>query len=145
MQLYVCGFLVSRNDVVVLLRKRKPDWQSGLLNGVGGKVEQGESPLDAMHREWREETYDAAKWPWRHFCTQTDGLTYGVDFFVARTDELPRLPRTNDVGELIVLRNLVEVINPRSDAVCNLRWLLPLACWEGTELSVTAIQAEPVR
>lgn len=56
-QLYVCGFLFSpERDRVLLIRKNRPRWQAGRLNGVGGKIEPGETPLEAMRREFREET-----------------------------------------------------------------------------------------
>jgi 8-oxo-dGTP pyrophosphatase MutT (NUDIX family) len=43
---------------VVLIRKNRPEFQAGLLNGVGGKIEteRGESPRRAMVREFFEET-----------------------------------------------------------------------------------------
>ena len=53
---YVAGFLFSPGrDRVLLLEKRRPAWQAGRLNGVGGKVEPGEEPLAAMNREFSEE------------------------------------------------------------------------------------------
>src|SRR5690242_14904191 len=56
MQDYVCGFLFSVDrQRVLLIRKRRPAWQAGHLNGVGGKVEPGETLADAMRREFREE------------------------------------------------------------------------------------------
>ena len=37
-QHYACGFLFSQDRTrVVLIRKRRPAWQAGKLNGVGGK------------------------------------------------------------------------------------------------------------
>lgn len=41
---------------VALIRKAKPEWQKGKLNGIGGKIEEGEGPFAAMVREFREET-----------------------------------------------------------------------------------------
>lgn len=55
---YVLGFLFSNAPEfsrVVLIRKTKPEWQAGKLNGVGGKVEKGETALEAMRREFLEE------------------------------------------------------------------------------------------
>jgi 8-oxo-dGTP diphosphatase len=51
----VVGFLFADSDVL-LVQKMKPDWQKGFWNGVGGKDEDGEEPIDAMVREFREET-----------------------------------------------------------------------------------------
>lgn len=54
---YVCGFLFETDLQRVLLRlKARPAWQRGKLNGIGGKVESGETPFYAMRREAREET-----------------------------------------------------------------------------------------
>lgn len=46
---------ITRGDHVLMLKRRKPP-NLGLWNGVGGKIELGESPLDACLREIREET-----------------------------------------------------------------------------------------
>ena len=46
---------LTRDDHVLLLKRRRPPNQ-GLWNGVGGHVEQGETPLAACLREVREET-----------------------------------------------------------------------------------------
>ena len=59
---YVCGFLFTDPDAaqshllqVLLIRKLRPAWQKGYLNGIGGKIEPGETPLEAMNREFEEE------------------------------------------------------------------------------------------
>lgn len=41
---------------VVLIRKKRPTWQAGLLNAPGGKCEEGELELNAVDREFEEET-----------------------------------------------------------------------------------------
>lgn len=56
---YCLGFLFSEAPEyrsVCLIRKTKPEWQRGKLNGVGGKIKDGELPLVAMRREFMEET-----------------------------------------------------------------------------------------
>lgn len=53
---YVVGYCFNDDfSEVVLIEKRKPAWQAGKLNGVGGKVEPGEGIADAMAREFEEE------------------------------------------------------------------------------------------
>lgn len=58
MEKYVCGFLGMNGPKgsVALIKKQRPPWQFGLLNGIGGHIEKGESPLKAMRREFYEET-----------------------------------------------------------------------------------------
>jgi 8-oxo-dGTP diphosphatase len=54
---YVLGFAFDLTDRVALIQKQRPDWQKGLWNGIGGKVEPYDSSNhDAMEREFREET-----------------------------------------------------------------------------------------
>lgn len=53
---YVAGFLFSENLLsVALIRKEKPAWQKGCLNAIGGKIEENETPFEAMKREFTEE------------------------------------------------------------------------------------------
>ena len=57
MQRYVLGFAFSLNGArVALIRKLRPAWQADKFNGIGGKIELGETALQAMYREFREET-----------------------------------------------------------------------------------------
>lgn len=36
---YVCGFMFNNlKSSVVLIRKKRPEWQNGMFNGVSGKV-----------------------------------------------------------------------------------------------------------
>jgi 8-oxo-dGTP pyrophosphatase MutT (NUDIX family) len=56
-QEYVLGFVFNLDKTkVALMRKTKPEWQRGRLNGIGGKIELGETSITAMHREFKEET-----------------------------------------------------------------------------------------
>ena len=37
---YVVGFAFNKEKTkVLLIKKTKPDWQAGQLNGIGGKIE----------------------------------------------------------------------------------------------------------
>lgn len=54
---YVAGLLFGAYlSKVMLIRKNRPDWMKGKLNGIGGHIEAGEEPLAAMRREFKEET-----------------------------------------------------------------------------------------
>jgi 8-oxo-dGTP diphosphatase len=56
MEKYVCGFMFNQERThVALINKLRPSWQYNKLNGVGGHIEDGESPEEAMSREFMEE------------------------------------------------------------------------------------------
>jgi len=54
---FTMGIIFSHDmESMYLLRKDHPEWQAGLLNGVGGKLKDGESYADCMAREAAEES-----------------------------------------------------------------------------------------
>lgn len=54
---YCLGFAFNYfHNEVLLIKKNKPNWQKGKYNGVGGKLEEGETALEAMVREFEEES-----------------------------------------------------------------------------------------
>ncbi len=55
MKKYTLGIAVTE-DSLVLVKKNRPEWQAGKYNFVGGKVEEGESPIKCVVREFFEET-----------------------------------------------------------------------------------------
>lgn len=56
MQRYVLGFVVNDDgQSILLLRKNRPKFLAGRLNGVGGKIEDRETEVEAMVRECLEE------------------------------------------------------------------------------------------
>jgi 8-oxo-dGTP diphosphatase len=125
-QQYVCGFLFSRDrGRVLLIRKRRPAWQSGKLNGVGGKIEPGETALDAMRREFREEAdIDLAEW--QHVLTLSgpddagSGRAWAGHFFRAFGDVEAARAITDEQLETHPTAAL-----PR-DTIPNLHWIIPL-------------------
>jgi 8-oxo-dGTP diphosphatase len=142
----VAGFLFERqggdNYKVLLVEKKRPVWQTGLLNGIGGKVEAGEEPLVAMHREFVEETGIKGAYPWRLFCTEI-GSDYVVHFYCAFVDEFPITPGINDEGEDLVEVHLEDIA---VDIVGNLRWLIPMACdWRAIQDVVVNVENRDIR
>ena len=80
MRTYVLGFIFTADESglldVLLIRKQRPEQQIGKLNGIGGKVEDGELPLYAMCRECAEETQlQFHPLDWTEF-----GTVQGTDF-----------------------------------------------------------------
>jgi 8-oxo-dGTP pyrophosphatase MutT (NUDIX family) len=123
MKRYVCGFVFSSDfRTVVLIQKRRPDWQVGLLNGVGGGIEPGEEPVEAMSRECREECgiEIVPLNRWTHFLDWT-GPHVQVHFFFATG---PALAARSLTDELIGLYEVSDLQALRT--VPNLQWLIPL-------------------
>lgn len=129
MKNYVLGFLFNATmDEVVLIRKVKPAWQAGKLNGVGGEIKPYEIPLDAMRREWKEETGTGFT-SWSEFCylyapdvcvvCYAGRDTYSMDensaFCLARTTTREKVDR-------FPLRELCTQVR-----MLNLDWLIPMA------------------
>ncbi len=142
---YVLGFLFrdSRTSVV-LIRKRKPKWQDGLLNGIGGKIEVGESPYEAMVREFREECgVDTSKSGWREYA-EMSGDDFKVFCLKACDSDAWRQVGTVEVEK--VECHHPDLLN-QQDCVSNLLWLIELALDEnyGKDFYATIRYSKPFR
>lgn len=128
MRRYVLGFAFDPSRQLLLLqRKDRPEWQAGRLNGVGGKIEPGEShnSAAAMVREFFEETgIRTERKDWHNFATMESELWEILCFAyydlqpsyitpAANETELPLWVTVREFRQLPVLSNL--------------RWLIPLA------------------
>ena len=121
MKNYVLGFAFDTNaENVALIEKQRPDWQKGLLNGIGGHIEAFESPLEAMIREFREETGVHVE-SWGHYLTMK-GHTWTCETYRAFDINLNNLMTTTD--ETIVI---CKVLPDRQHLLKNIRWLIELA------------------
>lgn len=148
---YVVGIVLS-DDLrrIALVRKARPAWQAGRLNGVGGHVEPNESAVAAMRREFREETgVDIFTLDWHYVLTLVapDGrgkLTATVDFFTARTThgDLDAM-RNADTSEPVVVLPVEHAI-ASPDLMPNLRWLIPVAI-AGDSVRLDGVVTENVR
>lgn len=120
-RVYVCGFMFANNHVL-LIKKLRPDWQCGKLNGIGGEVEDGESEGQAMRREFREETgIDCDNW--QRFCVLRDERGWAVHFFYG-VGNIYSAQKTTD-EEPVVLECTAVQFDGRP--IPNLRWLIPMA------------------
>lgn len=120
---YVLGFSCTR-DKVILIGKTRPAWQAGLLNGVGGKVEPGESSIDAMVREYREETgVETAEDTWLPF-GRISGKDFSVDLFVRRTQVADPVETLTDEAVYTISFDSVPGLARDGCLVPNVSWLL---------------------
>lgn len=128
---WVVGFLMTLDrEYVVLIRKNRPEWQAGKLNGVGGKVEPGELLEQAMKREFSEETGLRIGAPsWEQFATLTwdEGVVHFFRGFTGKTSLFSVQTMTDEPVWIGRVHTLSEP-GPGYDAVVpNLHWLVPLA------------------
>jgi 8-oxo-dGTP diphosphatase len=119
MQEYVCGFLFSPDRArVLLIRKRRPTWQAGKLNGIGGKIELSETPIEAMRREfWEEAGVHHADW---QLVVRLTGPDWRGHFYRAFGDVDAPAAMTDEQLERHAAANLPP------DTIPNLRWMVPM-------------------
>jgi len=116
---YVAGFLFSPDEKqVLLIRKNRPEWQKGMINGIGGHIEPEETSEEAMSREFLEETgLNILSW---YKGAQLYGNGWIVHFFYtcgflgdakSMTDEEVRIYEINQLPDSIIpnLRYLIPI------------------------------------
>lgn len=127
MDRYVVGFAFTEKlDYVLLVEKRRPDFQKGLINGIGGKIDKGETPIDAMRRESLEEIGLSLTFKWD--CKgvmkgiNNDGRLFECYIFYAYTDEINNYRQMEDEPLLFVNTQRYKDL-PLME---NLKFLIPM-------------------
>lgn len=124
MQKYTLGFIFdSSREQVLLMHKLKPEWQAGKINGVGGKMEEGEEKITCIVREVREET---------GLETERDSWIYvgeiGSDAWQTHVFALVYQGNSSDVRSMEKERvEWFAVDALPANIISNLTWLVPLA------------------
>ena len=133
MREYVVGLMFDDNmEHVVLIKKQHgPKYVVGYWNGVGGHMEEGEAPIDAMMREFQEETgVRTFSTFWTQFTTLA-GEGFRIYFFYGRdTDILQRTHTTTD--EVVGTWAVRNIAIDDSRLVPNLLWMIAFLCDSGT-------------
>lgn len=125
---YVVGFALDpAADMALLIRKNRPAWQAGLLNGIGGHVEPGENNEQAMVREFQEET-GVLLGIWRPMLRMEFPGAY-IAFYRAHVRNLDRLGACTLTDEPVESHEITALLQPGAPIIPNLRWLLPLAAY----------------
>ena len=125
---YTCGFIFNKKkDEVLLIRKNRPQWQAGMFNGIGGHTEAGETPLECMIRESKEETTIEDK-NWQEIAI-LDSAGFQVNFFAIYNQDLNKIrPLTDELTYPIMIK---DIYNPQyyfyNNIQRNLRVLIALA------------------
>jgi len=117
---YVCGFCIGPDlKDVILIKKTRPDWQKGLLNGVGGKIEPNETPYEAMVRKFKEET-GANLTEWYEFANLIDHGNEIICFFAVASPIVTTMT-DEEVNYHSLFTTDAEKVVP------SILWLIPLA------------------
>jgi 8-oxo-dGTP diphosphatase len=118
---YVLALLFTADSrEVVLVRKTRPAWQAGRVNGLGGKIRDGESLAAAARREVLEEAgVDVERW--EEFLVWHDPV-YRLRA-VRAFDDVARQARTAEDQEVFLAYVGALPLN----VIDNLRWIVPLA------------------
>jgi 8-oxo-dGTP diphosphatase len=127
MKSYVCGFAFSKDKRnVLLIKKNRPDWQKGLFNGIGGHIENGETPSQAMVREFCEEagykTYSDSWIPLIKILDSSIFHEWEVYFFFTFQDIECCRTMTDEEIIIIPVEDLFQYT-----IIKNLKWLIPMA------------------
>lgn len=122
MREYVVGFAFNTGRVLLQLKK-KPEWQRNRFNGVGGKIEPNEHPLQAMRREFLEETtIFLGEWKSRVVLTGVRN-DWRVHFFRTNMpDHFADHVIPDPQGEAVYW---VRIDQLPVNTIPNLRWLIP--------------------
>ena len=119
-QEYVVGFAIDFPKIA-LIEKLKPEHLKNRYNGIGGKIESGETPIAAMVREFEEEAgLITTEDQWEHRITLT-GVTFVIYFFLAELD----LSKIKSMEEEQI--SIFDVNDMPSNILPNMAWLVPLA------------------
>lgn len=98
MRYVLCFAFTPSSAGVIMLRKKRPEWQAGLMNAPGGKIERGESALTAAVREFKEETgIETVPVQWFQFGRHV-APEYTLDLFstVLSIDQCQQIEMTTD-------------------------------------------------
>lgn len=122
---YTLGFAFSADrSKVVMIEKKTPAWQAGKLNGIGGKLEPGETAIDAMCREFMEECGVRTEPQDWHYFTKIIGR-FGNVFCYRMFDDKVLAAKTLLAEEVKIMD--VSLDSFRQNSMTNIPWLLGIA------------------
>lgn len=123
------GFFKEHYISISLIEKNRPDWQKDKWSGIGGHIENGETPAQAMKREFIEEAGVSID-NWEQYCTvyYSDAI---IHFFRAFGD----YDIESKTDEKVFWQPMGELNNEFDDKLIpNLHWLIPLALYTDTDM-----------
>ena len=125
-----CGIHPTARTPIVLIGRKKKDWQQHKINLPGGSLEEGEDPVAGGIRELREETGLHAD-PKRSFKVgEIRGATYVVHVIVAKypsfRDGQFQQPKCIEFEEGAIFKQVWGDLRDRPELISNLKLIIPL-------------------
>jgi len=125
---YTLGFIFNKelNKVLLIQFPNKGKWNDGFINGVGGHIDKGETPLQCMMREAAEEAdFYSTKDRW-NYAGMYDGTNSSNPFkiytFYCQFEEHLIKAFNGEEGST----NWYTIENiPKLKTVSNLQWMVP--------------------
>jgi 8-oxo-dGTP diphosphatase len=139
MQKFTLGFIFNQTlNSVLLIHKNRPEWQKGLINGIGGKVEEGESVLACIVREAREETgLDSEERDWVQY-VQLHGKDWEIEGFCMKyAGDMAHARKAEDQKI-----EWFHVDALPANVISNLKWLIPAAKEQLQKRSIQSMVVE---
>ena len=100
--------IITDNREILLLRKTNPDWQKGLYNGIGGKVELNTTPLETIIKKCQEELgVNISNWIELDSEISSSGIEIVYFLTTLNEGEIKKLQsQTDERAELFSINNL---------------------------------------
>lgn len=100
--------IVTDNEEILLLKKNNPDWQKGLYNGIGGKVELNTTPLETIIKKCQEELgVNISNWIELDSEISSSGIEIVYFLTTLNEGEIKKLQsQTDERAELFSINNL---------------------------------------
>ena len=100
--------IITDNKEILLLKKNNPDWQKGLYNGIGGKVELNTTPLETIIKKCQEELgVNISNWIELDSEISSSGIEIVYFLTTLNEGEIKKLQsQTDERAELFSINNL---------------------------------------
>ena len=100
--------IITDNKEILLLKKNNPDWQRGLYNGIGGKVELNTTPLETIIKKCQEELgVNISNWIELDSEISSSGIEIVYFLTTLNEGEIKKLQsQTDERSELFSINNL---------------------------------------
>lgn len=122
---FVLGFAFNKEKTkLLLIKKNRPQWQAGLYNGIGGKIEVfDQSPVYAMVREFKEEcNLETQVDQWQQF-TVINNCFFHMTCFFAVLDNIEQYQSITD--EIVYCVSINELLTSNfENCISNLPELI---------------------